>query len=512
MQILKRKLFWVAVLYAGLLIWSGIYRYNTPPSQVPKDRKTVQVNAVAGDKTLPRKIRLAYKEYLPKKETEGQMPVVLIHGSPGDADAFDSLAEMMPMRRLISVDLPGFGYSERNVPDYSIKAHAAYVYELLRKLNVPKAHLVGFSLGGGVVTYLGAEHPDNVASIAYVSSIGVQEYEMFGNYPVNHFVHGAQVALIWALKEFTPNFGIFDGMAMPYAWNFYDTDQRPLRKMMSGLKMPVLITHGVNDPLVPVEAAREHERIIPQSEYHEMIDNHFYVFMRPGMVEPSLLAFWKEVEAGKAVTRATASPERLKLAAEPFVPKFVSATGATAFVLFIALAILAFINEDVAFIVAGLFAAQGRFGPVFAMTACLFGILIAMFAFRRIGRRAGPLSRLISRAFPEGGAAWSRGFADLLLCGLREFGFVHRRYLDRGRRGTGFWKSLGLGLGSALMRAPTMIGLCGAAAVLLKTLTPIANTDTVVLTLCLFLLYLTAAAATRFFAPFPRSSVLTTED
>ena len=55
-------------------------------------------------------------------------------------------------RRLISVDLPGFGDSEGSIPDYSIRAHSKYLIELLEKLQIEKAHFVGFSLGGGVIS------------------------------------------------------------------------------------------------------------------------------------------------------------------------------------------------------------------------------------------------------------------------------------------------------------------------------------------------------------------------
>ena len=64
-----------------------------------------------------------------------------------------------------------------------------------------------------------------------LSSIGVQEMELLGYYPLNHAVHGAQLAALWLLHRAVPHFGALTHfpLDLPYARNFYDTDQRPLR-------------------------------------------------------------------------------------------------------------------------------------------------------------------------------------------------------------------------------------------------------------------------------------------
>jgi pimeloyl-ACP methyl ester carboxylesterase len=46
----------------------------------------------------------------------------------------------------------------------------------------------------------------------------------------------------------------------------------------------MLIIHGTRDPLVPVAAALEHHRLVPQSELKILDDNHFMVFQRPEVV------------------------------------------------------------------------------------------------------------------------------------------------------------------------------------------------------------------------------------
>lgn len=386
--ILRYKRFWILLVYAALLAWSGIYRYRLPEKGFQEGKNSVDVNALDGERILQKKIKLSYKEF-GKDPESGTLPVILVHGSPGSSETFNRLAKVLDGRRLISVDLPGFGDSERFVPDYSIRAHARYLIELTEALGIKRAHFVGFSLGGGVILYADKMRPDLVESVSFVSSIGVQEYELFGSYAVNHAAHGVQLAFFWALYNLTPHFGVFDPMMLSYSWNFYQTDQRPIRELLLGVKQPFLLIHGTHDPLVPVEAARETARLVPQSEYHELDDNHFYVFLRPEKAARLLTDFFSRVELGKAATRDTASRERLERSSRLFVPSIFRARGVTAFSFFLFLAFIAFINEDVALIIGGVLAAQGRFGLTFPVVACLFGAAAAIVIYILAGRFRG---------------------------------------------------------------------------------------------------------------------------
>ncbi len=110
--------------------------------------------------------------------------------------------------RVISPDLPGFGGSTWRIPDYSIVAHAQYVLQLLDSLHIGQAHIVGFSLGGGVALNIAHMAPERVRSLTLLSSIGAQEYELAGEYHLNHAIHGLQLAGLWGLRELVPHFGL----------------------------------------------------------------------------------------------------------------------------------------------------------------------------------------------------------------------------------------------------------------------------------------------------------------
>jgi len=271
----------IAGAYLILLIASHVVEGNrAEPTRSPEIR-TASIHAVEHDVIQSRTILLAYHDTAP--ESSG-IPVVLVHGSPGSGEVLEQLATLLALRfRVIVPDLPGFGASTHDLPDYSFRAHAEYLIELLDALHIDRAQFVGFSMGGGVVLSMTDLAPRRVASVVMLSAIGVQEHELTGSYWVNHVLHGAQLGALWTLKNGFPHFGLFrqSPLTVEYARNFYDSDQRPLRTIMAQYRGPMLIIHGTRDRNVPIAAALEHHRLVPQSEIVKFDENHFMAFRHP---------------------------------------------------------------------------------------------------------------------------------------------------------------------------------------------------------------------------------------
>jgi pimeloyl-ACP methyl ester carboxylesterase len=271
---------WLLAGYGLALTASLIYRLAHPPT-FPLGNKHI---AHAG-------VRIAYLDTAPGS---AKPVLLLIHGSPGSSRVMRALAGLVdPTYRVIAPDLPGFGASEHDIPDYSFQAHARYLLALLDRLHIAKVHAAGFSMGGGVVLSMQALAPQRVCSIEMISALGVQEHELTGSYWPNHALHGLQLGLLWGLKHAAPNFGAFDGdgLNVEYARNFYDSDQRPLHAVLAHYRGPMLIVHGEEDRNVPPSAAREHHRLVPQSELIALPTNHFATFQRPELIAGPLNAF-----------------------------------------------------------------------------------------------------------------------------------------------------------------------------------------------------------------------------
>lgn len=98
-----------------------------------------------------------------------QPPLVLVHGAGGSH--LDWAPELRRLRgaRVIALDLPGHGKSSAPGRD-SIPAYARDVITLLDALNIPRAVLVGHSMGGAVAQQAALDWPERVAGLALLGT------------------------------------------------------------------------------------------------------------------------------------------------------------------------------------------------------------------------------------------------------------------------------------------------------------------------------------------------------
>lgn len=95
-------------------------------------------------------------------DTPPERTVIFVHGNVSSALFWQEIMQMLPEDlRVVALDLRGFGASDpapvdarRGLRDYSDDLRAA-----LTALEIPSAHLVGWSMGGGVVMQYALDHP-----------------------------------------------------------------------------------------------------------------------------------------------------------------------------------------------------------------------------------------------------------------------------------------------------------------------------------------------------------------
>jgi pimeloyl-ACP methyl ester carboxylesterase len=93
-------------------------------------------------------------------------PLVVLHGWFCSHWYFRHvLPRLAEKREVIALDLPGFGESDRPAPEkfnYDFAGYETVVTEVMDALALPRADLLGHSMGGGVALTLAARRPDRV--------------------------------------------------------------------------------------------------------------------------------------------------------------------------------------------------------------------------------------------------------------------------------------------------------------------------------------------------------------
>ena len=103
-------------------------------------------------------------------------PLLLLHGMSSSLHTFESWqAELSKHRRVISVDLPGFGLTGPSPQgDYRIDAYTRFVLRLLDTLNVKHVILAGNALGGEIAWQTAVLAPERVRKLVLIDSDGYQ--------------------------------------------------------------------------------------------------------------------------------------------------------------------------------------------------------------------------------------------------------------------------------------------------------------------------------------------------
>ncbi|MBC9888359.1 MAG: alpha/beta fold hydrolase [Opitutae bacterium] len=456
--------------YLLVLLASHMVRWGQP-GKAPyiEGQAFLQVEEMRGTMPTGGYISMAYLDWVPPESPDAPV-LVLLHGSPmASASLLSTARALQGNFRLIIPDLPGFGGSTLRVEDHSILAHAYYLDQLLRHLGVEKCHLAGYSMGGGVALEYAHAFPGKLKSLLLISSIGVQELELLGNYTINHAIHALQLGALWFLQECIPHFGWMDNtlLNVPYARNFFDTDQRPLRERLMAIEIPTLILHAEDDNLVPVQTAQEHHRIVPHSELQLLEEGHLFIITRPDITAPPIIDFVTRAERGEAPKKSQATPERIAASLAPFSFEKIRALGIGFTVLVLLLALATLVSEDLTCIGAGLLAAKGVIGFIPATLACLIGIFIGdillYLAGRLLGRKGAqkaPLRWVISEADLTRSAQWFERRGMLLIFLTRFFpGTRLPTYFTAGLLGVGILRFSFFFLLAATVWTPLLVGL-----------------------------------------------------
>ena len=117
--------------------------------------------------------------YVDIGEQGNDRPIVFVHGLGGQwQNWLENIPRFAQERRVMAMDLPGFGCSEMPAEEISIELYGRVVTEMLRRLDLAPAVLVGNSMGGFVSSEVAIRAPEAVERLMLVASAGVSQMDL----------------------------------------------------------------------------------------------------------------------------------------------------------------------------------------------------------------------------------------------------------------------------------------------------------------------------------------------
>jgi 2-hydroxy-6-oxonona-2,4-dienedioate hydrolase len=101
-------------------------------------------------------------------------PIILLHGTGGEGARWMPTIQGLAAAnfRPIALDQIGFGQSDKPLTIYHSGVFAGFLSQFMKTIGVPKAAIIGQSMGAGVALYLAVHHPEMVERLVLVDGGG----------------------------------------------------------------------------------------------------------------------------------------------------------------------------------------------------------------------------------------------------------------------------------------------------------------------------------------------------
>lgn len=315
---------------------------------------------------MPQLIDLGNGVQLNVQDHGGSGPPLILAGGMGMPMAawiFQTL-QLKDDLRLITFDARGIGDTVDDGSQYSIHDLVTDILLLMDKLELERASILGYSLGGAVCQLLASEHPERVDKLLLLATVplspemeviqqGIQNVLGLPDHPSDEEFK----ELLPKLTEIAFNSKIFRWLLaklMPLVMDDETIDGviRQSRAMMGavdlmynnvleGITAPTLIMHGTKDGLVPAIAAWAIRRRVSNSRLH---------WIHKGSHSCAMEKFWlvnRAIESYiKSPTAKVARTPLISVKATDTAPVWGSLGFAAGLILTVILAVLRWIRQE----------------------------------------------------------------------------------------------------------------------------------------------------------------------
>ena len=227
---------------------------------------------------------LIFGQHIRYVEAGSGPTLVLVHGLGGSSRDWQKVISPLARRyHVVALDQVGFGRSDKPLMDYRAETLADFLDEFLRDRKIPRATVVGNSLGGWVAALLAIEHPERVSHLVLLDSAGLSGLTDYLGSERLMALRAATVGdqrllnpLLFAdmgdlnapdnlRKAYTDRIAAGDGYAVSKIMDAIDRKEDMLDTRLGAIRMPTLVLWGRQDRLIPLKLGEDFQRGITGS-------------------------------------------------------------------------------------------------------------------------------------------------------------------------------------------------------------------------------------------------------
>jgi len=228
----------------------------------------------------------------------GNSYVILLHGLGGHVEKWEpNIAALAWGRQVFAIDLIGFGRTDKPAGRHSIPFLVEFVNDFMTVKGIPKATLIGESLGGAIALRFAFERPDQVEKLVLADSVGfgrdtslslrIPTLPLLGELLTrpsrqasarnlrSGFRDPSRVTDQWIEEDL--ELSLLPGAqssllstlrAAADFWGFKKETFRPALDHAREIRMPTLIIWGAQDRTLPLALGRRGAQVLPNAQLH----------------------------------------------------------------------------------------------------------------------------------------------------------------------------------------------------------------------------------------------------
>ena len=286
----------LVALGAAFLLWAGL---GNPHRVAPLHRR----EWLTVDGLRLRALRAGH----------GDTTLVFLHGFGESLLAWRSLVDRFTRHyRVLAVDLPGFGLSDKPAGPYDYPTYQRWLGELLRQQTTGPVVIIGHSMGGELAAGLALAHPDRVVALVLIAPAGA------GISPLLSDSGGsASPATQWVASALSYVFPVHDTLWLresPTDLRYQPSadsaaanaasqvlkqfDFAAIGSRFQELRQPVLLIWGRQDPTIPIGIGDRIAALLPCRRFVPLLALHRPHQTVPDTVASEMAAFLQRPACG----------------------------------------------------------------------------------------------------------------------------------------------------------------------------------------------------------------------